>query len=119
MNKLLLIIAASIISSSSLFAQNSDGDDELVIIRMQIFRKNYTKALESVINITESDGSLRTIDLEQFPKNFLKDNSKSLQLIHGELKDYLSKGFKIISHTKGYNQLALYYEDYVLYKESE
>jgi len=104
-----------IISLTPLLAQ--DNTENLVIIRMQIQRVDRGNAIESMIHITESDGSIRIIELEKFNRKNLTGSEDALKKIHFELKGYLAKGYTIISHTKGFDSGNMMFEDYILHQK--
>jgi len=69
------------------------------------------------MHITENDGSYRTIKLDGHSKDYLLDPTENQKKIHIELKKYLDEGFKIIEHAKGGDNVILWTEDYILFKE--
>jgi len=90
----------------------SNSETELVIIR--VVEVHIGGAGNPVIHITENDGTYRVIELDKYKKNYLTEDNDGLRKVHSELKNYLSEGYKIVSHTK-YAVTGLY-EDYVLVK---
>ena len=114
MRKLLVTILTAMICSVA-WAQDSNNN-QLVIIKIQEFKKGYTGNTASIIHITEADGSYRTIDLEKVGKHLAEDNPNQ-KVIHSELLKYLNASYEIVSHNLGTCDGIVYSEDYVLIKE--
>lgn len=111
-----LIIIPSFLIIPSLFAQVVEHKRELVIIRVVEATPGIGGRYNSVIHITEDDGTYRIVELEDIKKHLI-DNSSNKRLIHMQLKMYLDKGYEIISHNIGDADGAVLFEDYVLLKQ--
>jgi hypothetical protein len=106
---LLILLVGFVCFSAS---AQSNSETELVIIRVVEVYKG--AAGNPVIHITENDGTYRVIELDKYEKNYLTEDNDGPRKVHSELKNYLSEGYRIVSHTK--SAAAGLYEDYVLVK---
>ncbi len=113
LSALIIIIIPSFLIIPSLFAQVVEQKKELVIIRVTEVIPGIGGRCQSLIHITEDDGTYRIVELENV-KKYLSDNSSNQRLIHMQIKMYLDKGYKIVSHNKGVAEGAVQFEDYIL-----